>query len=167
MQSSPPLDLSTKRPILLLDIDGVINVFQCTTARETQVTPYLPAVKLLPGLADWLARLDRAYALVWCSHRGALVNIDAAAAWGLGPRPLIEPTHKEASLPDWKARAVQRAFADWPHAIAWVEDGFLPEARAWAAARLAQGRPTWLVDVSETGLTEEITQYLLEWAEAR
>ena len=138
MLPSPLLDLSADRPILLLDIDGVINVFQCATARETQVAPYLPAVKLLPGLADWLARLDRAYALVWCSHWGALVNIDAAAAWGLGPRPLIEPTPDEAPLRDWKARAVQRTFADWPGAIAWVEDGFLPEARAWAAARLAQ-----------------------------
>ena len=77
MLPGPPLDLSTDRPILLLDIDGVINVFQCATARETQIAPYLPAIKLLPGLADWLARLDRAYALVWCSHWGALVNIDA------------------------------------------------------------------------------------------
>jgi hypothetical protein len=173
MLPSPPLDLSGDRPILLLDIDGVINVFQCATARETQIAPYLPAIKLLPGLADWLARLDRAYALVWCSHSGALVNIDAAAAWGLGPRPLIEPTPDDPSMPqdsaplrDWKARAVQRIFADWPGAIAWVEDGFPPEARAWAAARLAQGRRTWLVDVSETGLTEEITQLLLEWAES-
>jgi hypothetical protein len=164
MQPTPSLNFSTDRPILLLDIDGVINVFQCATARETQIAPYLPALKLLPGLADWLAQLDRAYALVWCSHRSALVNIDAAAAWGLGPRPLIEPTPEEAPLPDWKARAVQRIFADWPGAIAWVEDGFLPAARAWAAARLAQGRRTWLVDVSETGLTEEITQYLLEWS---
>ena len=101
-------------------------------------------------------------------------NIDAAATWGLGPRPLIEPTPDDPSMPqdsaplrDWKARAVRHTFADWPGAIAWVEDGFLPEARAWAAARLAQGRRTWLVDVSETGLTEEITQYLLEWAEER
>jgi hypothetical protein len=150
--------------VLLLDIDGVINVFQCSTARETQVAPYLPAVKLLPGLADWLTRLDQAYYLVWCSHAGALVNIDAAAAWGLGPRPLIEPAAGEAPLPNWKARAVRRTFAGWPGAIAWVEDGFLPEARAWAAERLASGRRTWLVDVSETGLTQEITEYLLEWA---
>jgi hypothetical protein len=165
MVPSPPLDLPADRPVLLLDIDGVINVFQCATARETQVAPYLPAVKLLPGLADWLAQLDRVYALCWCSHRGALVNIDSAAAWGLGPRPLIEPTPEEAPLREWKARAVGRIFADWPGAIAWVEDGFLPEARAWAAARLAQGRRTWMVDVSETGLTEEMTQLLLEWAE--
>src|SRR5689334_23570768 len=110
MLPSPPLDLSADRPILLLDIDGVINVFQCATARETQVAPYLPAVKLLPGLADWLARLDRAYALVWCSDRGALANIDAAAAWGLRSRPLIEPSPEEAPLRGWKARAVRRTF---------------------------------------------------------
>jgi len=166
MLPSPPLDLSAERPILLLDIDGVINVFQCATARETQIVPYLPALKLLPGLADWLAQLDRAYMLVWCSHWGELVNIDAATAWGLGPRPLIEPTPEEAPLRAWKAHAIRRIFADWPHAIVWVEDGFLPEARAWAAERLALGRRTWLLDVSETGLTEEITQYLLEWADS-
>jgi hypothetical protein len=173
MLPAPPLDLSANRPILLLDIDGVINVFQCSTARETQIAPYLPSVKLLPGLADWLTQLDRVYALVWCSHSGALMNIDAAAAWGLGPRPLIEPAPEDPSiaqdsapLHDWKARAIRRIFAGWPGAIAWVEDGSSPEARAWAAERLAQGRRTWLVDVSETGLTEEITQYLLEWAEA-
>src|SRR5215204_3385662 len=72
----PPLELPADRPVLLLDIDGVINVFQCATARETQIAPYLPALKLLPGLADWLARLDQVYALIWCSHWGALVNID-------------------------------------------------------------------------------------------
>jgi len=165
MLPSPPLDLSNDRPILLLDIDGVINVFQCATARETQIAPYLPAIKLLPGLADWLERLDRAYTLVWCSHWGALVNIDSAAAWGLGSRPLIEPTAEEAPLRDWKARAVRRTFADWTGTIAWVEDGFLPEARAWAADRLAHGRRTWLVDVSETRLAEDVTQYVLEWAD--
>src|SRR3954462_1635544 len=98
MLPNPPLDLPADRPILLLDIDGVINVFQCATARETQIAPYLPAVKLLPGLADWLARLDQVYTLCWCSHRGALVNMDAAAAGGWGPRPLIEPTPEEESL---------------------------------------------------------------------
>ena len=48
MLSAPPLDLSNDQPILLLDIDGVINVFQCATARETQIAPYLPAIKLGP-----------------------------------------------------------------------------------------------------------------------
>ena len=83
---------------------------------------------------------------------------------GAGAAPADRADARGAPLRDWKARAVRRTFADWPGAIAWVEDGFPPEARAWAAARLAQGRRTWLVDVSETGLTEEITQYLLEWS---
>ena len=61
-------------------------------------------------------------------------------------------------------RPVEFMFAGWPGALAWVEDGFQPEARAWAAERLALGWRTWLVDVTETGLTDETTEYLLEWA---
>lgn len=164
MQLSPPLAPPAGRPVLLLDIDGVINVFQCSLGRETQVAPYLPAVKLLPGLGEWLAQLDQAYYLVWCSSRAALVNIDAASAWGLGPRPLIEPLARAGADAEWKAAAVRAAFADWPGPIAWVEDGFTPAARAWAAERLRLGRRTWLADVRDTGLTAEVTEYLIEWA---
>lgn len=165
MLDRPPLVLPVDRPVLLLDIDGVINVFQCSIARETQVAPYLPAVKLLPGLEDWLARLNDVFYIVWCSHWGALVNIDAARMWGIGPRPLIESAAGEPAGHDWKALAVERDFAAWPGPLAWVEDGFTPAAHAWAAERLKQRRRTWLVDVRETGLTEEITEYLIEWAE--
>lgn len=164
MIANPPLVLEADRPVLLLDIDGVINVLQCSLARETQIAPYLPALKLLPGLNDWLAQLDQVYTLVWCSHWGALVNLDAAAAWGLGPRPLIEPVPEEDGHAIWKALAARRIFSEWAGAIAWVEDGFTPEAHAWAAERLRAGRRTWLVDVCDTGLTEEVTRLLLEWA---
>nr|HRC76025.1 hypothetical protein [Kouleothrix sp.] len=64
-----------------------------------------------------------------------------------------------------KAAAVRAAFAGWPGAIAWVEDGFSLDARAWAAERLRLGWRTWLADVSQTGLTEQLTHMLLEWAE--
>ena len=61
MLPSPPLDLPSDRPILLLDIDGVINVFQCATARETQIAPYLPSIKLCRawpiGWRGWIARM--------------------------------------------------------------------------------------------------------------
>lgn len=164
MLSRPPLDLPAARPVLLLDFDGVINVFQCSTAREAQVVPYLPALKLLPGVADWLVRLHRAFYLVWCSDAGPLVNIELADAWGIGPRPSIAPAPDEATKRDWKVRAVRRTIAGWPGALAWAQDGFLPADRAWAAERLALGRPTWLLDVSESGLTADITDTLVAWA---
>ena len=164
MNARPPLVLPAARPVLLLDVDGVINVFQCSSARETLVAPHLPLLKLLPGLQDWLARLDQAYYLVWCSHPDALAQIDAVNAWGIGPRPLIEPAPAEAAQSDWRAAAVRRTFANWPGPLAWVEDGFTPAVHEWAAERLRQGRRTWLADVRETGLTEEIADYLLEWA---
>ena len=99
MLAAPPLALPADRPVLLLDIDGVINVFQCSLARETQVAPHLPMLKLLPGLNDWLAQLDHAFYIVWCSHWGALVNIDAAAAWGLTPRHSLRRCPKQQPTP--------------------------------------------------------------------
>jgi hypothetical protein len=160
----PPLELPADRPVLLLDFDGVINVFQCSTAREAQTPAYLPALKLLPGFETWLAQLHRAFYLVWCSDAGALVNVELAEAWGIGPRPCIEPTAEEGPQRQWKALAVGRVFADWPGSLAWIQDGFLTEERAWAAQRLAHSRPTWLVDVTETGLTDRVTADLLAWA---
>lgn len=162
MERYPPPVPPADRPVLLLDIDGVINVFQCSLARETQLAAHLPSIKLLPGLEEWLAQLDRAYHLVWCAHSGALLNAAAAGAWGLGARALIEPPADADA--GWKAAAVARTFATWAGAIAWVEDGFTPAARAWAAERLRLGRRTWLVDVRDSGLTAEVTRYLLEWA---
>jgi hypothetical protein len=160
----PPLELPADRPVLLLDFDGVINVFQCLTAREAQTPTYLKALKLLPGFESWLAQLHQVFYLVWCSDAGPLVNIELAAAWGIGPRPCVQPMPEEGPLRQWKAHAARRLFADWPGALAWVQDGFLAEERAWAAERLAAGRPTWLIDVTETGLTAEVTADLLRWA---
>lgn len=163
MEANQPLELPADRPALLLGVDGVINVFQCSLARETIVAPHLPALMLLPGLPEWLAMLDQAYSIVWCSLWGAPALHEAARAWGLGPRPLVQPTPAEAAQPEWQALAVRRSFAGWPGALAWVDESFGEGARAWAAERLRAGRRTWLVDVRETGLTAEITDLLLEW----
>ncbi len=161
--ATPPLDLGSLRPIGLLDIDGVINVFQCADAREVVVAPYLPTLKLLPDLGAALALLDTHARIVWCSTWGQLVNRDAATAWGLGARPVIEPTPAEAPQRDWKALAVRRTFSRWPGPLVWVEDGFRPAARSWASQRLAAGRPTRLVDVTDTGLTLAIAEDIADW----
>lgn len=159
---APPLELGD-RPVVLLDIDGVVNVFQCHHAREVVVAPYLPPLKLLPDTVEALRLLDANCAIVWCSTWGRLVNLDAAAAWGLAPRPWIEPAPAEAARRDWKALAVGRTFAAWPGRLAWVEDGFTPAARAWATRRLAAGAPTRLVDVRESGLTLPIAEDIVQW----
>lgn len=155
--------LPADRPALLLDIDGVLNVFQCPAAKEVAVAPHLPPFKLWPEAPGWLRQLDAAFCLVWCSSWGRLAE-PLEPLLGIGRRPLLEPTADEAPLADWKWRAARRVFAGWPGPLAWVEDGFRAQARAWAAARLAGGAPTWLVDVSEAGLTAAVTADLLAWA---
>jgi hypothetical protein len=161
--ATPALDLSSTRPVALLDIDGVINVFQCSDARDVVIAPYLPTLKLLPDLSEALALLNTHATIVWCSTWGQLVNLDAATIWGLGARPVIEPTPEEAPQRDWKALAVRRIFAGWHGPIVWVEDGFRPAARRWASERLAVGTPTRLVDVTETGLTLPIAEDIAQW----
>ena len=149
----------------LLDIDGVINVFQCANAREVQVAPYLPAIRMLPDSLQALRLLHEAFWLVWCSSWGQLANLDAAAQWGLDPRPWIAPNAEEAARPDWKILAVARTFRDWPGPIAWIEDGFRAAARRWASDRLASGSATRLVDVTENGLTLPLAADLVEWSQ--
>ncbi|MBA3469537.1 MAG: hypothetical protein H0T53_07820 [Herpetosiphonaceae bacterium] len=161
--ATPPLELSSPRPVVLLDIDGVINVFQCSHARDVVVAPYLPTLKLLPDLSAALALLNTHATIVWCSTWGQLVNLDAATVWGLGARPIIEPTPEEAPQRDWKALAVRRTFSRWPGRIVWVEDGFRPAARSWASQRLAAGAPTRLVDVTDSGLTLPIAEDIADW----
>lgn len=165
MLPNPPLDPPPDRPVLLLDFDGVINVFQCSTARAAAQVPYLPLLKLLPDFEDTLGRLHRTFYLVWCSDAGPLLNLELAGLWGIGARPSVQAPPEEATLRNWKVAAVRRSFAEWPGPLAWVQDGFLPEDRAWAAERLARGRPTWLIDVTETGLTAAVADHLLAWAD--
>ena len=161
--NAPPLDLVSLRPIVLLDIDGVIDVFQCAHAREVNVAPYLPTLQMLPDIGASLALLHAHCAIVWCSTWGRLVNIDAAAAWGLPPLPTIEPLADEAGDRNWKALAVRRIFATWPGTLVWVEDGFRPIARAWASERLLRGARTRLIDVTQSGLTAEIAAEIVQW----
>ena len=161
--NAPPLDLASLRPIVLLDMNGVINVFQCESAREVSVAPHLPTLQMLPDISASLALLHSYCTLVWCSTWDDAVNSDTVAAWGLPPLPVIKPLPHEAGEHDWKTLAVAQTFAAWPGTLVWVEDGFRPAARAWASERLLRGARTRLIDVTESGLTVEIAAEIVEW----
>lgn len=163
--AAPALDLGDTRPIVLLDLTGVVNVFQCVYAREVEVAPYGPTLTLLPDLGHALHVLNADCRIVWCSTWGALLNRDVAAAWGLAPCPSIEPTAEESLQRDWKVLAVSRICDGWPGTLVWVEDGLQPRARQWASERIAQGWRTLLIDITETGLNPAVAHDIVEWVQ--
>ena len=163
----PVLDLASDQPIVLVDIDGVINVFQCRTAQHVHVAPYLPTLALLPDTHAAIQMLDQHIRIVWCSSWDRMVNLDLAPFLGISPKPWITPSATEAGDRHWKALAVKRMFANWHGMIAWIEDGFTPMARQWARDRLAHGDPTWLIDVTDGGLTNPIAHAIVEWSKGR
>lgn len=162
-----PLELSSGDKVLLLDVDGVINAFQCSHARPTRPAPQLPEMRLLPGIDQSLTHLFAHYYVVWCSHWGPAINRFTGTAWGLEPRPFLWPLPGEAGSQDWKLKAVHRALHQWPGPIAWVEDGFRPDVMQWEEARNERGQATKLVNVYDTGLTKTVTEELLQWQPGR
>jgi hypothetical protein len=161
---SPPLELPDDRPLLLLDVDGVINVFQCSDIPERKPVRQLPPMRVREDVKQWLSRLDEAFYIVWCSHWGRLINRFGPEVWGLGHRPYLEEAVSDARASDWKLRSVIRSLGEWQGPLAWVEDGFGTDAMNWAVQRTRERAPTRLVDVTEAGMTEELVGELLGWA---
>ncbi|HEY2602154.1 MAG TPA: HAD domain-containing protein [Thermoleophilaceae bacterium] len=158
---------SSKRPILFVDVDGVISLFG--------FSPEDPP----PGSFHWvdgvlhcineacgprLRRLSERYELVWATgweekaneylpHLLALesefpvVSFDGGAVFGQA---------------HWKLGALDTFARGRP--AAWVDDFLDEECERWADER---NEPTLLVRTeSHTGLTDELVDLLLAWADS-
>lgn len=179
MQAKEPVDGTTEqyRPLLMVDIDGVISLFggwdrvslgvqyshADSRAREGSFhsidgTPHF----LSSSAATHLLALSDRFELVWASGWEERANEHLPHLLGLPP-----------ALPFLRfARAVGRANAHWKldaidayagqRALAWIDDAFNPACHQWAKARTA---PTLLVQTKpEHGLTSMEAQRLADWA---
>jgi hypothetical protein len=152
------------RPLLFLDIDGVLNPFPGCPEGYTE-HDFFPEddepVRLASVHRDWLDELRAMFDLVWASGWGEDANRVLSPHFGLPELPQIDlpPVPFE---PHQKVPGVAAFAGDRP--AAWVDDMLTPEARAWAERRTA---PTLLVSVdSSAGLTRPVVDGLLEWAAA-
>jgi hypothetical protein len=156
------------RPLLLIDIDGVISLFGFA-AGQPPPGRYL----LVDGIphflsataATLLADLAGEFELVWCSGWEEKADEYLPLALGL-PAGLPHLTFADTSAPDgrhWKLSGIE-AYAGSDRPLAWIDDAFDDSCRAWALARPA---PTQLVatDPSE-GLTARQAADLRRWAAA-
>jgi Swiss Army Knife RNA repair-like protein len=131
------------KPLLFVDIDGVISLFGFPPATPPEGT--WTSVDGVPHLISATARrhllvLARAFDLVWCSGWEEKADEHLAPALALPVRPPFLTFSAAPATGHWKLDAVERHAGGRP--LAWVDDAFDDSCHAWAAARRA---PTLLV----------------------
>ena len=157
----------TTRPILFVDVDGVISLFGFT-----------PGVRELPGPLHWidgvahcipdsvgqrLVRLADSFELVWATGWEERANEHLPFLLGLPFRDLpclVFDGRAVFGSAHWKLDAIDEYAGDRP--AAWIDDNIDATCRGWAESRSA---PTLIVQtLSAVGLTDEHVEELLGWA---
>jgi hypothetical protein len=156
-----------QRPILFVDVDGVISLFGFTPGDDT-----------LPGPLHWidgvahcipedvgmkLVRLAEAFELVWATGWEERANEHLPFLLKLPFRDLPCLTFDGQAVfgsAHWKVDAIDEYAGDRP--AAWIDDNLDEDCIAWAEGRPA---PTLLVETSSAeGITDEHVERLLGWA---
>jgi hypothetical protein len=153
------------RPLLLVDVDGVISLFGFDSGRppegEFLLVDGIPHF-ISATAGDHLRRLASAYELAWCTGWEEKAGEYLPRALGLPtPIPHLKLADDE-DLGHWKLSAIER-YAGSNRALAWLDDGHTDSCLAWASARPG---PTLLLSTDPAvGITEAHVAELLAWAE--
>jgi hypothetical protein len=160
------MGIDASRPLLLIDVDGVISLFGFDPVR-----PPAGRFQLVDGIAHFLSgtagaclvELMEAFELVWCTGWEAKANDYLPFVLGLpGPLPHVtfDGLHRPAA--HWKLAGID-AYVGAGRPLAWVDDAHDERCTAWAGARTA---PTLLLATDAAiGLTEQHVGRLLAWAQ--
>jgi HAD domain in Swiss Army Knife RNA repair proteins len=158
---------TANRPILFLDVDGVISLFGFPSGGHPPGAFHsIDGIIHLIGerAADLLARLGERFELVWATGWEEKANEYLPHLLGLpGELPVLTfDGRARFGSAHWKLAAIDAYAGDRP--AAWIDDFVDDECRTWAERREA---PTLIVEAeSAVGLTEEHVEQLLGWAEA-
>lgn len=168
MSTRASISSVVNRPILLIDVDGVISLFGFDHA-----APPSGRFLLVDGIAHFLSgtagghlrRLEEAFELAWCTGWEEKANDYLPLALGLdGPLPHVEFDHDDRPVQaHWKLGAIDLHVAP-TRSLAWIDDAHDDACRSWATARSG---PTLLVTTEPAiGLTDSDVEQLLAWARA-
>ena len=158
---------ATDRPVLLVDVDGVISLWGWPEGH-----PPAGSWTLVDGIAHFLSHeaahqlqvLCASFDLVWCTGWEERANEHLPGALGLGPFPYVSfdrLTVKASGHAHWKLAGID-AWTGPERPVAWIDDGLDDGAMAWAAARPG---PTHLEPtVPAEGLTAAHAGRLAAWA---
>ncbi|MFL5843844.1 MAG: hypothetical protein ACJ762_04055 [Solirubrobacteraceae bacterium] len=155
---------SLDKPVLLVDIDGVISLWGFPSDERPDGTwhnvegiPHFlssTAAGHLHDLAEW-------FELVWCSgweeraseHLPGLIGVPALPYLSFDRNPGRANAH-------WKLTAIDAHAGDRP--LAWIDDALDERVEEWAARRSA---PTFLLHTDPAvGLTDDGVEQLRRWA---
>jgi HAD domain in Swiss Army Knife RNA repair proteins len=159
---------ATSRPILFVDVDGVISLFGFAPGADEMPGP----LHWIDGIAHFipedvgerLVRLAASFELVWATGWEERANEHLPYILGLPFRELPFLTFDGRAVfgsAHWKVDAIAEYAGDRP--AAWIDDNIDEECVAWAEGRRA---PTLIVRTdAAVGLTDEHVEELLRWAE--
>jgi hypothetical protein len=155
------------RPLVLIDIDGVISLFGFDSAQPPPgrflLVDGIPHF-LSPGAAELIGGLHDDFELVWCS--GWEEKADEYLPFALGlPAGLRHLTFgapaADGESRHWKLAAID-AYAGADRPLIWIDDQFDDSCHRWARARCA---PTELVATDPAvGLTAAHVARVRAWA---
>lgn len=119
---------SSQRPLVLLDVDGVINDLKCLggdvpddydVVRSNGYKVYVP--HHMPALVQWLCSVAEVH---WCTTWRDRANHEIARHLGIGPLLVVDDGTDDRHV-DWKAAAAfslaQNAL-DSGRRVVWIED---------------------------------------------
>jgi hypothetical protein len=153
------------RPLLAVDIDGVISLFgfeERPPQTHFQLVDGVPHCISLPA-GDRLLRLAEHFELVWASGWEDKANFYLPELLGLPELPHVSfDVAPRSGGAHWKLGAME-AFAG-ERAIAWIDDNFDASCYEWAERRPV---PTLLVPTEPAlGLEEGHVAALEAWADS-
>jgi HAD domain in Swiss Army Knife RNA repair proteins len=151
------------KPLLFVDIDGVISLFGFASAARPAGTwlnvdgvPHL----ISAAATEHLLVLAPSFDLVWCSGWEDKADEHLVRVLHLPVRPPFLTFPVSTGAAHWKLATVERYAGERP--AAWIDDGFDDSCHAWAAARPA---PTLLVATDPaTGLDAACAERLRRFA---
>jgi hypothetical protein len=174
LRPTEDLNHSDRRPLLMVDIDGVISLFGPFVQPPAQpVEGSFHSVEGIPHFlsstaAAHLLDLSELFDLVWASgwedragdHLPHLLGVPSGLPFLRFERDVGgRAPHTRAH---WKLAAIDAYAGARP--LAWIDDALDDACREWASARSA---PTLLVQTApERGLTGREAQLLAAWAQA-
>ena len=180
MQAISDVSKRADTPLLLVDVDGVLNAVvappfatlkEGTTSSGVFEAEFIARnfpIRVPVGTRERIATLQSLFNCVWATtwEENAAEHLSPVLGFG-ADWPVIRFHDDFPDAGTWKLPAVQR-FADLPQnqrrPLAWIDDDLQPDALEWAARRTRSGVPTLMVRPNaDEGFTSRQFQRLLSF----